>query len=82
MTTRYGEEQRSGRWSYPVDVDGFLQALKTDRDHAAEARSRVMVFMMTPIARKMPPALRNALIQAGLLDRGARASGAGFPERH
>ena len=60
MTTRYGDEQLSGIWTYPTDLEGFLGALKTDTDHPHDARSRVEMFMMTSIARKMTAELRAA----------------------
>jgi hypothetical protein len=81
MTTRYGEEQLSGKWTYPTDVDGFLGALKTDVDHPHEARSRVEMFMMTSIAKKMPAELRTALVKKGLLDPKTTARGPGFTRR-
>ena len=76
---RSGTAQR--HLTYPTDLDGFLAALKTDTDHPHEARSRVEVFMMTSIARRMPAELRTALVRAGLLDPKTTARGPGFTRR-
>lgn len=68
MPTRYGEEQQSRAWGYPTDVAGFLEALGTSADAGQDARMRLEAFMMTPVARRMPPELHVALVRAGLLE--------------
>jgi hypothetical protein len=68
MGTRYGPEQRSRTWDYPTDVDGFLAVLGTSIDDPREARMRVSLFLLTPVARRMPIELRIALRDAGLME--------------
>jgi hypothetical protein len=66
MTTRLGPEQQSRDWPYPTDLAGFLEAVRADPADDYDTRMRVDMFMMTPVARRMPAELRAALVQSGL----------------
>lgn len=68
MTTRHSDEWNSRSWSYPVDLPGFLKALGVDLDDRQESQNRVGLFMMLPVARRMPVLLRRQLVEAGILD--------------
>ena len=72
MPTRYSEEWASPTWTYPMDVPGFLKSLGTSLGDPKESRTRVEIFMILPVARKMPNQLRQQLIEAGVLDPSAR----------
>jgi hypothetical protein len=67
MTTRYGPEQQSRDWPYPTDLAGFLEPVRADPADEYDTRMRIEMFMMTPVARRMPVELRQALVGAGLL---------------
>jgi len=66
MPTRYGPEQQSRQWPYPTDLDGFLAALRCDPTDQHDTRMRVEMFVMTPVAKRMPTDLKSALVAAGL----------------
>lgn len=66
MPTRYEPEQQSRTWPYPTDLDGFLDAVHADRADDRDTRMRVEMFMMTPVAKRMPGDLCEALVAAGL----------------
>jgi hypothetical protein len=67
MTTRYGPEQQSRQWPYPGDLDGFLEAVRADPADDYDTRMRIEMFMLTPVAKRMPTELKDALVAAGLL---------------
>jgi hypothetical protein len=67
MTTRYGPEQQSHDWAYPTAPAGFLDAVRADPADDYDTRMRIEMFMMTPVARRMPVELRKALVDAGVL---------------
>ena len=66
MTTRLGHEQQSRDWPYPTDLAGFLEAVRADPDDDYDTKMRIEMFMMTPVARRMPVELRAALVERGL----------------
>ena len=66
MTTRLGSEQQSHDWPYPHELAGFLAAVHADPDDEYDTRMRIEMFMLTPVAKRMPAELRQALLQAGL----------------
>ena len=74
MTTRLGPEQQSRDWPYPTDLAGFLEAVRADPDDDYDTKMRVEMFMMTPVAKRMPAELRSALVAAGLCTPEAKRS--------
>jgi hypothetical protein len=74
MTTRLGPEQQSRDWPYSRDLAGFLAAVHADPGDAYDTRMRIEVFMLTPVAKRMPAELRQALLQAGLWEAPRKAS--------
>ena len=72
MPTRYSAERGSSAWGYPTDVPGFLKSLGTSLDDPKEARTRVGIFMVLPVAKRMPLDLRRQLIETGLFDPRSR----------
>jgi hypothetical protein len=66
MTTRLGPEQQSRDWPYPTDLAGFLQAVRADPADDYDTRTRIEMFMLTPVAMRMPGELQKALVEAGL----------------
>jgi hypothetical protein len=72
MPTRYSSERGTSTWGYPTDVPGFLKSLGTSFDDPKESKTRVGIFMVLPVAKRMPPELRRQLIEAGLVDPKAR----------
>ena len=66
MTTRYGPEQQSRDWPYPSDLAGFLAAVRADPADDYDTRMRIEMFMLTPVAKRMPTELKDALVAAGL----------------
>ena len=66
MTIRLAPEQQSRDWPYPDDLKGFLEAVRADPDDDYDTRMRVEMFLMTPVARRIPAELRQALVAAGL----------------
>jgi len=68
VTTRLGPEQQSRNWPYPTELDGFLAALRCDPMDDHDTRMRIEMFMMTPVAKRMPMDLRKALVEGELCD--------------
>jgi hypothetical protein len=66
MTTRLGTEQQSHGWPYATDLNGFLEAVRADPADDYDTRMRIEMFMLTPVARRMPGTLQKALVEAGL----------------
>ena len=66
MPTRYGPEQQSREWPYPTELIEFLVALQCDPTDDYDTKMRIEMFMMTPVAKRMPGELKAALISAGL----------------
>jgi hypothetical protein len=66
MTTRLGPEQQSHGWPYPTDLAGFLEAVRADPADDYDTRMRIDMFMLTPVAKRMPSELQEALVSAGL----------------
>ncbi len=66
MTTHLGPEQQSRDWPYPSDLAGFLEAVRADPDDDYDTKMRVEMFMLTPVAKRMPVELQEALVSAGL----------------
>jgi hypothetical protein len=56
--------QRSRNWRYATD--GFLADVRADGSDRVDTKMRAGMFMLTPVAKRMPAGLRRALVERGL----------------